>query len=111
MDQPTLSSTISIQGLINTIKTTTTNSAAKLTDLEGRNSGISAEFEETQSATIDSSLTEALNEISNILGHELDSLNQLNEELANSNKTMIEGTLSNIQETINSKISNKTSKI
>ncbi|OLS23939.1 MAG: hypothetical protein HeimC2_24540 [Candidatus Heimdallarchaeota archaeon LC_2] len=93
-----------IEGLINTIKTSTTNSTAKLTELEGRNNGISAEFEETQSTTINSNLTEALNEISNILGHELDSLNQLNEELANSNKTMIEGALTNIQEIISTKI-------
>ncbi len=93
-----------IEGLINTIKSSTTGSITKITDLQSKNNEVSAQFEETQTTTINASLTEALNEISNILGHELDSLNQLNEELANSNGAIIDGVLLNIQESLNSKI-------
>lgn len=95
-----------IEGLINTIQSSTTDSITKITDLQTKNNEVSTQFEQAQTTTINGNLTEALTEISNILGHELDSLNQLNEEIANSNGAIIDGVLVNIQESLNSKINN-----
>ncbi|MHA2032613.1 MAG: hypothetical protein ACW99Q_24855, partial [Candidatus Kariarchaeaceae archaeon] len=95
--------TSNIQDLVNAIGSSITNMKTSVTEVQTKNSEMNSQFEENQNNLMNTALSEALSEITNLLGHELDSLNQLNEELSNAQQTTFAETIANLINTVSEK--------
>ncbi|MCE7735903.1 MAG: hypothetical protein GPJ54_13560 [Candidatus Heimdallarchaeota archaeon] len=93
-----------IQGLIDTISSSSLMVKTQIAEQQTKTTDLNAQFVEKQDTVLNSNLSEALNEISNLLGHELDSLNQLNEELSNAHLASFQETITNINSVVTGKV-------
>ncbi|MFV2015951.1 MAG: hypothetical protein ACC656_11005, partial [Candidatus Heimdallarchaeota archaeon] len=93
-----------IQGLIDTISSSSLSVKNEFSEQQSKSNELNTQFVENQNNLLNTNLSEALHEISNLLGHELDSLNQLNEELANAHLASFQETLTNIGFLVSGKV-------